>query len=201
MSFEEPPAKGPPPAPDELAPIAKEIQQTVKGLGYSDDTDMDLVQIISTWKYANWKQMLNQARQDYQQKKMSAQQAAQEEENVLKALCNSIKKEFSPAAADAEYFYLPKVVKDKKAQYLGYSQLLCVFGNSIGLTVKVVDVLEPAGGQLPVGEEHAACLVELADGKTIMADLTQEASANPSCSAISTASPAITGNSSRRKIR
>ncbi len=113
------------------------------------------------------------------QKKISAQQAAQEEEKVLKALCNSIKKEFSPAAADSEYFYLRKVVNDKTAQYLGYAQLLYVFGNSIGLTVKVVDVLEPADGQLPVGEEHAACLVELADGKTIMADLTQDDISKP----------------------
>jgi tetratricopeptide (TPR) repeat protein len=179
LSFEEPPAKRPSSAADELAAISKEIQQAFKGLGYSDDTDIDLVQIISRWEYADWKQMLSQARQDYQEKKISAQEAAQEEEKVLKALCNSIKKEFSLAAGDSEYFYLPKVVNDKTAQYLGYAQLLYVFGNSMGLTVKVLDVLEPAGGQLPVGEEHAACLVELAGGKTIMADLTQDGISMP----------------------
>jgi tetratricopeptide (TPR) repeat protein len=179
LSVDEPPAKGSSSAADELAAISKEIQQIFKGLGYSGDTDMDLVQIISRWEYADWKQMLNQARQDYGQKKTSAQQEVQEEEKVLKALCNSIKKEFSLAAGDSEYFYLPKVVNNKTAQYLGYAQLLYMFGNSIGLTVKVVDVLEPAGGQLPVGEEHAACLVELAGGKTIMADLTQDSISMP----------------------
>ncbi len=95
LSFEEPPAKGFSSATDELSAISKEIQQTVKGLGYSDDTDIDLVQIISRWEYADWKRTLNQARQDYQQKKISAQQAAQEEEKVLKVLYNSIRKEFS----------------------------------------------------------------------------------------------------------
>jgi tetratricopeptide (TPR) repeat protein len=179
LAVEEPPAKGPAAAADELAAISKGIQQTFKGLGYSNDTDIDLVQIISSWKYANWKQALNQAGQDYGQKKISAQQAAEEEEKVLKALCNSIKKEFSLAACDSEYYYLPKVVNDKTAQYLGYAQLLYVFGNSIGLTVKVVDVLEPAGGQLPVGEEHAACMIELTGGKTIMADLTQDGISKP----------------------
>ncbi|MGA2797357.1 MAG: tetratricopeptide repeat protein, partial [Thermoguttaceae bacterium] len=179
LSVEEPPAKGPLSAADELAAISKEIQQTVKGLGYSDDTDSEMVQIISRWEYADWKRSLNQAIQDYGQKKISAQQAAQEEEKVLNALCNTIKREFSPAAGDSEYFYLRKVINDRTAQYLGYSQLLYVFGNSIGLTVKVVDVLEPAGRQLPAGEEHAACLVELTDGKTIMADLTQDGVSKP----------------------
>ncbi len=178
-AFDEPPAKSPPSAADELTAISKEIQQIVKGLGYFDDTDIDLVQIISRWDYVDWKQALGQAKQDYQQKKISAEQAAQEEEKVLKALCNSIKKEFSPAAGDSEYFYLSKVVNDKTAQYLGYSQLLYVFGNSLGLTVKVVDVLEPAGGPLPAGEEHAACLVELTGGKTIMADLTRDSLSKP----------------------
>jgi tetratricopeptide (TPR) repeat protein len=173
------PAKGSAAAADELAVISKEIQQIFKGLGYSGDTDMDLVQIISRWDYADWKQTLDQARQDYGQKKISAQQAAQEEEKVLNALCNSIKKEFSLAAGDSEYFYLPKVVNNKTAQYLGYAQLLYVFGDSIGLTVKVVDVLDPVGGPLPVGEEHAICLVEVTGGKTIMADLTQDGVSKP----------------------
>jgi tetratricopeptide (TPR) repeat protein len=179
LAFEEPPANGPSSAADDLAVISKEIQQTFKGLSYSGDTDIDLVQIMSRWDYADWKRTLDQAEQDYGQKKISAQQAAQEEETVLKTLCNAIKKEFSLAAGDSEYFYLPKVVNNKTAQYLGYSQLLYVFGNSIGLTVKVVDVLDPAGGPLPVGEEHAVCLVELTGGKTIMADLTQDGISKP----------------------
>jgi tetratricopeptide (TPR) repeat protein len=179
LSLEEPPAKASVSAGDELAAVSKEIQQTVKGLGYSDDTDIELVQFISRWQYADWMQALNQARQDYGQKKITAQQAAEEEEKVLKALCTSIKKDFSPAAGDSEYFYLPKVVKDKTAQYLGYCQLLYVFGNSIGLPVKVADVLEPAGGQLPVGEEHAACLADLSGGNTIVADLTQDGLSRP----------------------
>ena len=146
MAAEEPPAKASTPAADELPAISKEIQQLVKGLGYTDNTDIDLVQIISRWDYTGWKQTLGQARQDYEQKKISAEQAAQAEEKVLKALLQSIKKEFSPAPGDSEYFYLSKVVNDKTAQYLGYSQLLYVFGNSLGLAVKVADVIGACRG-------------------------------------------------------
>ena len=179
LAAEEPPAKASTPAADELPVISKEIQQLVKGLGYTDNTDIDLVQIISRWDYTGWKQTLGQARQDYEQKKISAEQAAQAEEKVLKALFESIKKEFSPAPGDSEYFYLSKVVNDKTAQYLGYSQLLYVFGSSLGLAVKVADVLEPAAGSLPAGEEHAVCLAELTDGRTIVADLTQDSLSKP----------------------
>jgi hypothetical protein len=103
LAAEEPPAKAPLSSADELTAISKEIQQLVKGIGYTDDTDIDLLQILSRWDYTGWKQMLSQVKQDYQQKKISAEQAAQEEEKVLNALCITIKKEFSPAAGDSEY--------------------------------------------------------------------------------------------------
>lgn len=174
LPFEEPPAKDSTSATDDVSAVSKDIQQTIKGLEYSDDIDTDLVQIVSLWRYMDWRQTLSRARQDYQQKKTSAQQLAQVEEEVLKELCQAIRKEFSIAPSDSEYFYLSKVVKDRTAQCLGYSQLLYVLGNSLGLTIKVVDVLESAAGPLPAGEEHAACLVELTGGKVMMVDLTQD---------------------------
>ncbi|MGD0382043.1 MAG: tetratricopeptide repeat protein [Thermoguttaceae bacterium] len=178
-AFEEPPAKDSSSAADEVAAISKDIQQTVKGLGYSGDADIDLVQIVSSWEYAGWKRTLGQARQDYQRKKTSSEDVVRAEEKALKNLCEAIQKNFSPAAVDSEYFYLSKVVTDGKAQCLGYSQLLYVLGNALGLTVKVVDVLEQAGEPLPAGEEHSACLVELTGGKTIMVDLTQDGVSKP----------------------
>jgi tetratricopeptide (TPR) repeat protein len=178
-AFAEPPTGDSSYAMDEIPAISKDMQQIVKGLGYSGDVDIDLVQIASSWKYPAWKRTLRQARQDFQQKKTSAEDLARAEEKALKDLCEAIRKKFSPAAADSEYYYLPKIVNDGKAQCLGYSQLLYVLGNSLGLTVKVVDVLEQAGGPLPAGEEHSACLVELTDGKTIMVDLTQESVSKP----------------------
>jgi len=59
------------------------------------------------------------------------------------------------------YFYLANVVKDKKAQCLGYCQLVYILGHSLGLRVAVIEVLEKAFGHLPSGEGHAACFVEL----------------------------------------
>jgi tetratricopeptide (TPR) repeat protein len=179
LVFAEPPAGDSSSAADEIAAISKDIQQTVKGLGYSGNVDIDLVQIVTSWEYADWKQTLGQARQDYQRKKTSSEDVARAEEKALKELCGAIGKNFSQAAGDSEYFYLSKVVNDRKAQCLGYSQLLYVLGNALGLTVKVVDVLEQAGGPLPAGEEHSACLVELTGGKTIMADLTQDSVSKP----------------------
>jgi len=174
FAFEETPAKDSSSAEDEFHAVSKEIHQAVGQLGYTDDLDINLVQMVSGWKYMNWKQMLDKARGDYQQKKISAAEVAQVEEEVAGELYQAIRKEFSPAAGDSDYFYLSKVVKDKTAQCLGYSQLLYVLGNSIGLTVKVMDVLEPAAGPLPPGEEHTACLVELTGGKVMMVDLTKE---------------------------
>jgi tetratricopeptide (TPR) repeat protein len=175
----EPAAKASSPPADELSAISKDIQQLVRGVGYTDDTDINLVQIISRWDYNAWKQSLSQAKADYEQKKISGEQAAQADVKVLSSLCDAIKKEFIPAAADSEYFYLSKVVNDKTAQFLGYSQLLYVFGNSLGLTIKVADVLETASGPLPAGEEHAACLAELIDGRSVFVDLTQDGPSKP----------------------
>jgi tetratricopeptide (TPR) repeat protein len=173
IAFEEPPGKDAPSAADEFNSVSKEIHQSIKGLGYSGNVDIDLVQILSSWKYMDWKQTLGQARRDYQQKKTSAEQLAQVEEETLHALSEAIRKDFNPAESDSDYFYLTKVVNDRKAQYLGYCQLLYVLGNTLGMTVKVVDVLESAAGQLPAGKEHAACQIDLSDGKAMMVDLTQ----------------------------
>jgi tetratricopeptide (TPR) repeat protein len=177
-TVEEPAAKNTTATAEQANAVSKEIQQTLTGLGYSGDVDIYLVQMVYGWDYMKWKNTLDQAKKDFQQKKITDDQAAQIERKVLQELSRAIRKQFSPAANDSEYFYLSKVVKDKTAQSLGYSQLLYVLGNPIGLSIQVVDVLEPAVGYLPPGEEHAACLVELTGGKIVIADLTQEASSD-----------------------
>jgi tetratricopeptide (TPR) repeat protein len=174
IAFAESSDKDSPSAADEFNAVSKEIQQSVKALGYTDDADIDLVQIVGGWKYMDWKHALGQAKQDFQQKKISAEQLAQVEEDTLKELGKAIQKDFAPASSESEYFYLSKAVKNKTTQYLGYCQLFYILGNTIGLNVKVVDVLEPDAGALPAGEEHAACLVDLAGSKAAIVDLTQE---------------------------
>ena len=49
--------------------------------------------------------------------------------------------------------------------------MFCVLGNALGLPVKVVVVYEPPRGRCAAGATHAACLVDLTDGRTIMVDV------------------------------
>ena len=127
----------------------------------------------------DWRQTVGQARQEHREKKISDEKIVQIEEETLQQLCQAIRKEFSPADDDSEFFYLSKVIKNKKAQFLGYAQLLYLLGTPLGLTVKVTDVLEPATGYLPPGKEHAVCLVELDGGKTIIVDLAAKTQSKP----------------------
>jgi tetratricopeptide (TPR) repeat protein len=164
---------------DDINVVAKEIQQTYKSLGYADDADVDLVQIVSGWKYLQWRQKLVNAKHDYQPKKLLPKLVAKAEEEVINELVKAIQKNFTSAPADSEYFYLSKVIKDKTAQSLGYCQLIYVLGGPLGLTIRIADVLEPAVGYLPETEEYAACFVTLTDGKTLVVDLTQSAISKP----------------------
>ena len=100
------------------------------------------------------------------------------QEEAIKALYETIGNEIT-SDKGPQYFYLPKVVKDKKANPLGYSQVFYILGNSIGLKVTVVDVLELAAGPPPVGKPHVACSVSLSDGTLIMVGIAQEVMDKP----------------------
>jgi tetratricopeptide (TPR) repeat protein len=169
--YAQPPAKSTIAASNEFDAVAKNIKKEVKELGYPDDVGQDFVKMVSGWKCDVWKQRLEKTRGDYKQKKISADQVAQSETEAVNYLYEIIKKEIKiPDSKDElEYFYLPKVIKDKKAQCLGYSQLFYVLGNALGLTVKAVDVRELLIGSLDEG--HISCLVNLSDGKAIMVDI------------------------------
>ena len=96
LTFAQPPDNNSPSAADEFNALSKDIQQSVKSLGYTDDVDIDLVQMIGNWKYMDWMHTLGQARQDFQQKKISAEQLLQVEEETLKELCQKITKRVCP---------------------------------------------------------------------------------------------------------
>ncbi len=157
-----------------LDTLAAEIEKSVTELGYSKAVAQDLVRMARDWKCEVWQQAIGQARQTYQQKQISLADVVSVEEAVIQGLCQTIGKEIVPCREeeDLKYFYLSKVVKDKKAQCLGYSQLVYILGNSLGLRVTAIAVLELASGDLPSGEPRVACCVELTDGKVTMADVT-----------------------------
>ena len=117
--------------------LAAEIEKSVTELGYPKEVAQDLVRLVRDWKCEVWQQTLSQARQTYQQKQISAADVARVEEEVIQGLSQTIGREIAPCRAeeDLKYFYLSKVVKDKKAQCLGYAQLVYILGNSLGLRV------------------------------------------------------------------
>ena len=75
--------------------IAKDIQAGVKALEYPDEVGQDLVKMVKNWKCVEWKQKLSQAKQDLEAKKITADQAAQVEEEVAKELFQTIGKEIA----------------------------------------------------------------------------------------------------------
>ncbi|MGA2062516.1 MAG: tetratricopeptide repeat protein [Thermoguttaceae bacterium] len=156
--------------------LEKKIYQSVKDFEYSDQVASDFVKMIQPWKCDVLYQKLCQAAEDVKQEKISWDQYAQVEEEAVNQLAQTIKKEIAPADTKVEsnwkYFDLAIVVKDKKAHCLGYTQLFYILGNSMGLAIQAVDVLERSKGQLPDRMGHVACEVGLHNNKTMQVDLT-----------------------------
>jgi tetratricopeptide (TPR) repeat protein len=165
------------PAPSlEEGTSAERIVGLVTGLEYPEKVGRDLVKMVSEWQNGQaspvltvWKRRLTEARQKHTEGSVSDAQLAMTEESVIKELSRRIRKEISYSE---KFFDLADVAKDKQAQCLGYSQLLYILGNSVNLSVGIIDVLELHSSEpLPSELTHVACTVSLADGKAMMVDL------------------------------
>ena len=161
--------------------LAAEVEKSVMELGYPEAVAQDVAGLARDWQCAEWQQAISQARQKQQQKQFFPPDVVQVEEAVIQGLFQTIAREIAPCREDesAKYFYLSKVAKDKTACCLGYSQLVYVLGNSVGLRVTAIGVLELASGDLPAGCGHSACCVELTDGKVMMVDVSRNLAGRP----------------------
>lgn len=161
--------------------VATEIGKSVAELGYPQAVAQALVQLVSDWKCEVWQQAIGQARQTYRQKPGSPADVVQVEQAVIQGLCQAIGRDIAPCGEDdsAKFFYLPKVVQEKTAACLGYSQLVYIVGNAVGLRLTAVDVLELASGDQPGGSGHSACCLQLTDGKVMMVDVAQNLLSRP----------------------
>ena len=159
--------------------LAKEIEKSVVALGYPKATAADLTRLARDWKCELWKQKLSQARAVASTEQTA--ELARIEEEAAKALYQAIGKDIGMCVEKdyLKYFNLSKVVRDKKSSCLGFSQVLYILGNSIGLNVRVIDVLELVSGPLPSGQGHVACLVSFSDGKVMMVDIAQRHLSRP----------------------
>jgi tetratricopeptide (TPR) repeat protein len=164
-------AASPPPPPPSFENL---VRQYVKGLGYPDRVSADLLRMVRPWGCVSWKQRLERVRREFQRQETSATALNHAEEDVAGLLYQTVGKEIAQAAGDnSDYFYLSKVVADKKAQCLGSCQLLYILGNSIGLQVRAIDVSMVSSGRLPIGAGHATCLVSLTSGQVMLMDASQ----------------------------
>jgi tetratricopeptide (TPR) repeat protein len=156
--------------------ISKEIEKSVTELGYPQQVAEGLVRLVQGWKCDVWQQTLGQARQKYEQHRISPAEVARVEQEVVQELSQTIGREIAKCGDEEEaatYFYLPKVIEDKKAAYLGYSQLVFILGQSLGLRVTPNHVRESVSGPPAAETLHVVCCVELRDGKMTMVDLTR----------------------------
>ena len=165
----EPPAKKSTALSGDFDVLAKEIKRQVAELGYSDKVAQGFVEMVRDWDLAAAKQKLTQAREGRQGGKASKEDVVLAEKEAAKTLIWRVREKIG---SSWEVFDLAEVVKVRKATCFGNSQLFWVLGTSLGLPVKAIVVLEPARGCYSGGITHAACLVDMADGRTIMADAT-----------------------------
>jgi tetratricopeptide (TPR) repeat protein len=167
-------------AVDDSSSIAGDIKKSVLALGYPESSAADMVQLERGWNIEYWKGKVHQLRRA--PSKPDSASAAQVEKEAVRALYRTIAKEI---AADADFStlascsYLPSVIQKRKANCLGYAQLFYILGNSVGLRVSVINVLEPPNDHFQIGGGHVACVVQLSDGHIMMVDVINKLISNP----------------------
>lgn len=141
------------------------IRQHVTDMEYPATTADDLIAIVKRWTTPRGQSVLPvlqsillRAQQACKEGRMSRIQFALTEEKVVVGLCQSIKNEI---AYKRNYFELDTIIKYRHANCFGYAQLLCILGNSIGLSVSAMNVTS----------DHVANIVELSDGTMTVVDL------------------------------
>jgi hypothetical protein len=180
-----------PPEKTELSPddslrlkaLAEKIRQSVKELEYSDQTAQGLAEMATGWKTPGDKlfllaldKKLRRARRDYEKHNLTKAEMAGAEKKIVDELADDVR--FS-VFDGRNCCSLEDVVEKREANCCGFSQLFYVLGNSLGLRVKMIWVPEIFTYGKPPPNPHAACLVGLADGNVIMADLAQYSISEP----------------------
>jgi tetratricopeptide (TPR) repeat protein len=145
--------------------VFKQIRQQVTDMEYPEATADDLVSMVRRWTTPRGQSVLPvlqgilfRSQEACKEGHISRTQLAQTEEKVVAGLCQSIKSEI---AYKRNYFDLETIIRYRHANCFGYAQLLCILGNSIGLSVSAMNVTS----------DHVANIVELSDGTLTAVDL------------------------------
>jgi tetratricopeptide (TPR) repeat protein len=169
------------PGPGALNPIetglsAQKLKQLVKGLEYPDATAEAFATMVLSWKDEHarpaltaWTQSLEQARESFEQGKPSSAQLTEAERTVVTGLSQKILDEISH---NDKFFDLGDVVKHKQANCTGYTQVVYLIGNCVGLSVQAMEATDlVTGAQTQRDAAHTACIITLNNQQKIMADL------------------------------
>ncbi|MCD6539976.1 MAG: tetratricopeptide repeat protein, partial [Candidatus Omnitrophica bacterium] len=148
----------------------KEIAKLIEDLSYTGSFQKaeDLTQTIGASFLNKLKIEHTQAKQKYETvgRLISLEQLVEKEYQIIKTLAERI---VGKVKYYEDYFELDKVIKEKKADCLGYTQLYFILGHYIGFSVEPVEVTEVFTGiTMPVGFNHIACLFTLSDGRKVM---------------------------------
>ena len=80
-------------------------------------------------------QKISQAEKDCEKQKITKTEMARIEEGIVEELNESF---ILGISNESVHFSLDEIVKDNKANCLGYTQIIYILGNSIGLSVKPI---------------------------------------------------------------
>jgi tetratricopeptide (TPR) repeat protein len=147
------------------------VRDLVKKFEYSDKVADDFVKFIRPWRCEELSRKLSEARAQAKGRKISLDQLAKVEENIIDDLANSITNDITQASRDSDSFDLEKLMSGKKTQCLGFTQLVYIIGRSMDLDCRAILALKDVSGPLPPGVEHVCCFVGLSNGKAVMVDL------------------------------
>ncbi len=145
--------------------LHEKIKRAVKELEYSNEVAEDFVKVVCNWKdvqgrpaLAVLRKILTRSKEACRRGDISKTKLAKAEERIMMGLGRSIKREISYRR---DYFDLADIIEDREANCFGYSQLFYILGNSIGLSVRAMNVTP----------DHIANIVGLSDGTMTVVDL------------------------------
>ncbi len=154
-----------------------QIRQMVRELEYPDKVGLELVEMVDNWKdtqgqpvLITLKAILANSKESCTKGELSKIQLAGIEKNVVSQLARTTKRQIS---YKGDFFELASTVRSQKTNCCGYSQLLYILGNAIDLSVRAVRVIEPVEGPMATVPRHMANIARLADGTTVIVDLTR----------------------------
>jgi Flp pilus assembly protein TadD len=163
--------------------LSKKIKQSVRELGYSEKTAGEFAQMTLDWKNYHGRLMLlalakklAAAKQDYAKQLLKKADLARIE---AEAVDEFMEGGFFRIFPSDGHYSLEIVIKEKKANCIGFTQLFYVLGTTIGLETQPIFIPEMFEHPMPLGVSHVACLVRLVDGKVMMVDFATKEVSEP----------------------